>query len=284
MEKARHLRELLSSGRLIRAAGAHDGLGAVLVQEQGFDAVWASSFEISAARALPDASLLSMTDYLRVAVELDRVSSLPVIADCDTGFGGALNVAHMVAEYEAAGIAAVCIEDKVFPKVNSFVGQGQDLLGLPEFVHKIRVAKESARSEDFVVIARTEGFIAGCGVNDVLERAHEYADAGADAILVHSKASTPVELLSFLSRWQRPIPVAVVPTTYYAWHADDAAKAGVSLIIYANHGIRAKVNAMRSVLRSIQQDGSTVNIEGEIASMKDIFELQRLEDWLALNQ
>src|SRR5215469_10454005 len=133
MTKAGHLRGLLGADRLVRVAGAHDGLGAVLVEEGGFDAVWASSFEISAARALPDASILTMTEYLRTAVELDRACSLPVIADCDTGFGGALNVAYMVTEYERSGIAAVCIEDKVFPKLNSFADQRQQLADTADF-------------------------------------------------------------------------------------------------------------------------------------------------------
>lgn len=281
MSKAIRLRELLASGDLVRVAGAHDGLGAALIAEAGFDAVWASSFEVSAARALPDASLLTMTDYLQTAIHLDRACDLPVIADCDTGFGNALNVAHLVAEYEAAGIAAVCIEDKIFPKVNSFAGRGQDLVPVDEFAHKVEVARRVAR--DLVVIARTEAFIAGFGADEALRRAAAYADAGADALLVHSKSSTPDEVLEFLAGWDRPAPVVVVPTTYSSWHADDAHKAGVRVVIYANHGIRAKVTAMREVLRVINQQGRSDGIEDSIASMRDIFALQRLDDWMALN-
>ncbi|PSM40857.1 phosphoenolpyruvate phosphomutase [Streptomyces dioscori] len=283
MEKARHLRHLLASGRLIRAAGAHDGLGAVLVEEAGFDAVWASSFEVSAARALPDASLLTMTEYLQAAVHLDRVCSLPVIADCDTGFGNALNVAHMVTEYEAAGIAGVCMEDKTFPKVNSFAARGQDLADTAEFAHKVRVARNTARGDDFLVIARTEAFIAGFGVETVLERAHAYVDAGADAILVHSKGTAPDQILAFLKKWRSPVPVVAVPTTYSSWHACDAHAAGVSMLIYANHGLRAKVAATRHVLEAISAHGSSAGIEPDITSMKEIFALQRLDEWIALN-
>lgn len=215
---------------------------------------------------------------------LDRACGLPVIADCDTGFGNALNVAHMVAEYEAAGIAAVCIEDKVFPKLNSFAGQGQNLVDTAEFAHKIKVARQAARSEDFTVIARTEAFIAGFGVDVALERAGAYADAGAHAVLVHSKADTPEQVLAFLACWDRTVPVVVVPTTYSSWHADDAHRAGVSMVIYANHGIRAKVTAMREVLSVIAKHGSSEGIEPAIASMRDIFDLQQLDKWMALDR
>jgi phosphoenolpyruvate phosphomutase len=267
---------------VIRVSGAHDALSARVAEEAGFDAVWASSLAISAARGLPDMSLLSMTDYLQAASNISDVCTIPVIADCDTGFGGTLNVAYMVRQYEAAGVAAVCIEDKVFPKRNSFLGAGQRLEDADVFARKIEIAKRTQRNEDFFVIARTEAAIAGSGIGDALRRAHRYVDAGADAILMHSKSPEPDEVLGFLAKWGRRAPVVVIPTTYYTWHVDDAAKAGVAMVIYANHALRAAVRSMKQVLDEVLTAGSSVPVEDRIAPMRDIFGLQRVDEWLAL--
>jgi phosphoenolpyruvate phosphomutase len=282
MTKAQRLRGQLLRPAVIRVAGAHDALSALVAEDAGFDAVWASSLAISAARGLPDMSLLTMTDYLQAASYINDASAVPVIADCDTGFGNITNVAFMVRQYEAAGIAAVCIEDKVFPKRNSFVKTEQVLEDATTFARKIEVAKQTQRSDDFVVIARTEAAIAGAGIAEALRRAHLYVDAGADAILMHSKSSEPDEVLDFLCQWEGRAPVVVVPTTYYAWHVDDAAKAGVSMVIYANQALRAAVRSMRHVLSQVLLAGSSVCVEKQIAPMSDIFRLQRVDEWLAL--
>ena len=284
MEKSRILRQLLEAGRLVSAIGAPSGLSAILAEEAGFDAVWSSSFEVSAFRGLPDASLLTMADYLQAAVQADRRCGLPVIADCDTGFGNALNVAHAVREYEAAGIAAISIEDKIFPKVNSFSDRGQALEDMEEFAHRIAVAKSAQRSPEFFVIARTEAFIAGYSVDEALRRANAYAEAGADAILVHSKAPTPAQIADFLSKWGDRKPLVVVPTTYFDWHVDDMRRAGVAMCIYANHGLRATVTAVRQAMTAIRADGTSSKVEAEIASVQDVFEIQRLDEWLSLSR
>jgi phosphoenolpyruvate phosphomutase len=282
--KSRRLRELLESGRLVTVAGAHNGLTGVLAERAGFDAVWLSSFEISAARALPDMSILTMTEYLAAAVGVDRACDLPVIADCDTGFGTARNMVHMVREYEAAGIAAVCVEDKVFPKINSFAGTGQCLLDADEFAHRLAMAKKAQRSRDFMVIARTEAYIAGHDTTEALRRAQSYADAGADAVLVHSKKSSPEQITQFLDGWRQRCPVVVVPTTYPDWHVDDMAAAGVSMCIYANQGLRSMVSAIRRTLTSIKAAGTAATVEGDISSMQEIFDIQRVDEWLAMER
>lgn len=275
-------RALVERGTLVRVAGAHDALGGRLAEEAGFDAVWASSLEISAARCLPDASLLTMSEYLEAAANTQKAIGIPVVADCDTGYGGNLNVAHMVHEYEAAGITAVSIEDKLFPKMNSFVGSGQALLDARDFARKIEIAKQVQSSPEFFVIARTEALIAGLGVDEALARAHGYAQAGADALLIHSKIKTNNEVLEFLDRWERRLPVVVVPTTYPDWHVDAVEKAGVSVIIYANQGLRATISTLRTTFDSIVRRGDTTDLEDKIASVGDIFELQQLESWRKL--
>ncbi len=150
--KPRKLRELFENDGVVRIVGAHDGLGAKLVELSGFDGVWASGLEISASHALPDANILTMTQYLEAASIMNDAVSLPVIADCDTGYGNSNNVMHMVRKYEAAGIAAVAIEDKKFPKVNSYVPGRQELASVAEFVGKILAAKNTQQTKDFMII------------------------------------------------------------------------------------------------------------------------------------
>jgi phosphoenolpyruvate phosphomutase len=237
---------------------------------------------VSAARCLPDASILTMTEYVQAAWHMQSRVGIPVVADVDTGYGNNLNIAQMVQEYERAGITAVCMEDKLFPKMNSFVGENQQLLDADAFASKIQTAVSMRASVEFIIIARTEALIAGLGADEALRRSHLYIDAGASAILVHSKAPTNVEVLGFLSRWDSYAPVVVVPTTYPAWSASEAARDGVSVMIYANQGLRATVRALRDTYASIIKEGGTQEVEGKIASIKQIFALQDLVDWQAL--
>jgi phosphoenolpyruvate phosphomutase len=275
-------RSIVATGELVRVAGAHSALGGIIAQEAGFQAIWASSLEISASRGLPDASLLTMTDYLQAAASIQRSVGIPVVADCDSGFGNNLNVAYMVQEYEAAGITAISIEDKTFPKMNSFVAVDQALLDTEAFAGKVRVAKAAQRTAEFFVIARTEALIAGLDVSAALARCHAYADAGADAVLIHSKATTNEQVLEFLEQWGGRCPVVIVPTTYPDWHADDVAKAGVSVVIYANQGLRATIACLRETYSTILEQGQSVGLEPRMAKVDDVFALQRVADWLRL--
>ncbi|MFJ4617376.1 isocitrate lyase/phosphoenolpyruvate mutase family protein [Streptomyces sp. NPDC088812] len=273
----------MEKGKLVRVVGAHDALGAVLAEQAGFDAVWSSSLEVSAARCLPDASVLTMTEYLEAAANMQKALGIPVIADCDTGYGNNLNVVHMVHEYEAAGITAVCMEDKLFPKLNSFAGGDQTLLSTEAFCGKIRAAKSAQATEDFFVVARTEALINGLSVDVALERSRAYCEAGADAVLIHSKSKTKDQVEEFLSRWDGRRPVVIVPTTYPDWHVDDIAKAGVSVVIYANQGLRATVASLRETFESICRHGDSTELEGRIAAVSDVFELQQLKEWQKLD-
>ncbi len=285
MRKARQLRALINADDSpVLVVGAHDGLGAAIAQKAGYQAVWASGLEISASQALPDAGLLGMSDFLHAARIINAACDLPVIADCDTGFGNELNVAHMIHQYEAAGIAAVCIEDKVYPKMNSFSGRRQILVPIDEFTHKIRTAKEAQSSPDLIVIARTEALISGAGMDAALERAHAYADAGADAILIHSKTSDADEIERFAELWKRRLPLVAVPTTYHEWSVRDAARAGVSIIIHANQGLRASVTAMSTAFTVMLNEGRSTSLENEIATVKEVFDLQQLDSWMALER
>ncbi len=275
-------RAVVEQCKQVRIAGAHSALAATLAEQAGFQAVWASGLEISAMRCLPDASLLSMNEYLRVACEMQKVLPIPVVADCDTGFGNNLNVAHMVREYEDAGITAICIEDKVYPKINSFADSRHQLVDASTFCAKLTVAKNTQRSPDFFVIGRTEALISGLGVDEALRRCESYEDAGADAVLVHSKCLTNKEVLEFLQLWDRKCPVVIVPTTYPEWNAHEAFQAGVSVIIYANHGLRSLISALEEAYRVILRDGNTAALEPRIATLGHVFALQRIEEWKSL--
>ncbi len=274
------LRRLLASNKIVRLMGAHNALGARLVQEAGFEGIWSSGLEISTSHAVPDASILTMSEFLAAAQSMATAATVPVVADCDTGFGNSSNVIRMVHAFEAAGVAAVCMEDKRFPKVNSLMAGGrQELASIPEFVGKILAAKAAQRTPEFVVIARIEALIAGWGVPEALRRAEAYARAGADAILIHDKDAKATQLRQFLIEWKSELPIVVVPTSFPHITAAEFASLGVKVVVYANQGIRAAVTAMESTYARILADGTSENVEREIAPMERLFELQGMKEF-----
>lgn len=274
MSKSGQLRKLFASPGVIRIVGAHNAIGAKLAQRNGFEGIWASGLEISTAHGVPDANILSMTDFLQAAHVMNDATSLPVVCDCDTGFGNASNVQYLVKKYEAADIAAVVIEDKVFPKVNSFIPGRQNLAPIDEFMGKIRAAKDAQSSKDFMVFARVEALIAGWGLDEALKRARAYVDAGADGIVIHSKMKTPDEIYEFSSRWKNRAPLVAIPTTYPGVTARELESNGFKMIIYANQGLRASVNAINQTFASISREDSSASVEKNIASMNEVFDLQ----------
>lgn len=280
-KKAAALRHHFRTNPLLRIVGAHNGLGAKLIEKNGFDGVWASGLEISTSYAVPDANILTMTESLHAASIMNEATSLPVICDCDTGYGNASNVSHMVKKYETSGIAAVVIEDKLFPKVNSFVPGRQELAPVREFMGKLDAAKHAQTNSDFMVFARVEALIAGWGMEEALRRAWAYAEAGADGLVIHSKGTTPDELYDFMKKWKGSIPVVAIPTTYNKVTGADLAAHGIRMVIYANHGLRAAIRAMDETFAKIRETDSTAEVEGTITPMKEVFELQgmsRLKD------
>jgi len=274
MSKAKKLRALFSKKGVIQIVGAHDGLTAKLVESGGFDGVWASGFEISASHAVPDANILTMTQYLEAASMMNDAISIPVVADGDTGYGNSNNVMHMVRKYEDAGIAAVTIEDKRFPKVNSYVAGRQELAPIAEFVGKILAAKNAQQTEGFMVIARVEALIAGWGQEEALRRAHAYVEAGADAVLIHSKSAATDEIVTFAKAWDFSVPLVIVPTTYPMITLDEINKLGIKMVIYANHGLRASIKAINEMLAEIKGKGRLDTINDKIVPMSEVFELQ----------
>jgi phosphoenolpyruvate phosphomutase len=271
------LRKKLESDSIVRIGGAFDAMSAKLVEMHEFDAIWAGSFAISATHALPDASIMTMTEFLHIASSMVDACKIPVIADCDTGFGGPSNVSHAVKKYENAGVAAICIEDKSFPKQNSLLENGsQELVSEKEFVAKIIAAKEVKKNPDFMLIARTEALIAGLGMKEAIQRAKAYEKAGADAILIHSKKNTPQEVFEFADNWGGSLPLVIVPTSYPSVKLDDLKKHKIKMIIYANQTLRAAHAAMNQILEKIKNSESLSSVNEDISLMEEIFKLQKM--------
>jgi len=273
------LREKLGGAGLLHVMAAHSPLSARLVEEAGFDGIWASGFELSALYGVPDVSLITMTQHLDMVRAMAEQCALPIVADIDTGFGNAVNVVYAIQQYEAAGAAAVVIEDKTFPKVTSLAADGrQELVRVEEFCGKIEAACATRRSKDFLVIGRTEALIAGLGQAEALARAAAYEAAGADMILVHSKQKTPDEIESFVRAWHGKAPIVLVPTAYPEMNAERIGRLGkIRMVIYGNHAVRASVTAMQQVFARIRRDGGIHNVHADLVSVEEIFRLQRMD-------
>jgi len=277
-KKTTQFKNLLSSPSLEFIMEAHNGLSAKIVEETGFKGIWASGLALSAAMGVRDNNEASWTQVLEILEFMSDGTTIPIMLDGDTGYGNFNNFSRLVRKLEQRNIAAVCIEDKLFPKTNSFIEGNQPLAAVDEFCGKIKAGKDTQTDPDFCIVARIEAFIAGWGLAEALKRADAYERAGADALLVHSKLSKPDEILAFMSEWQDRCPVVIVPTMYYSTATEVFEKAGVSLIIWANHLLRASIVAMQQTAAVIHAENSLANVEKNIASVKEIFRLQKADD------
>ncbi|MEZ4587133.1 MAG: isocitrate lyase/phosphoenolpyruvate mutase family protein [Gemmatimonadales bacterium] len=273
------MRERLATG-IVQVMATHSPLSARLAEEAGFDAVWASGFELSALYGVPDASLLSFSQHLEMTRAIAERVSIPVVADLDTGHGNALNVRHVVRQYDRAGAGAVVLEDKTFPKATSLLpGARHELIGTAEFQGKLAAALDARSSDRLLVIGRTEALIAGLGLEEALARGRAYAEAGADLILVHSKRPEPDEIVAFAERWDRPTPLAIVPTAYPSLDLTRIAELRtIRMVIYGNHAIRASVAAMRDAFATIRADGGLARADRTVAPLEEILRLQGMDE------
>ena len=267
------LRNILTTTPLSFLMEAHSGLSAKIAEEAGFEAIWASGLTISASLGLRDSNEASWTQVLEVLEYMADAVRVPILVDGDTGYGNFNSVRRLVRKLGERGIAGVCFEDKLFPKTNSFIGEGQPLADVAEFCGRIRAGKDSQTDDAFTIVARTEALISGRGMDEALRRAEAYHAAGADAILIHSKHASATEILGFAERWGGRAPLVIVPTMYYATPTDVFREAGISAVIWANHLLRASVTAMQATARQIARDESLTAVEGRVASVKDIFRL-----------
>jgi phosphoenolpyruvate phosphomutase len=281
ISKAKQLRNLLESAELEFIMEAHNGISAKIVEETGFKGIWGSGLALSAQYGVRDNNEASWTQIIDMLEFMSDATNIPILLDGDTGYGNFNNMRRLVKKLEQRQIGGVCIEDKLFPKTNSFIAsERQPLADIDEFCGKIKAGKESQQDPDFCIIARVEAFIAGWDLAEALKRAIAYQEAGADGILIHSKLSRPDEILAFAREWGGRLPLIIVPTKYYSTPTEVFKKAGVSLVIWANHLIRGAVATMERIAQNIYENKTLINIEDEIAPVKEIFRLQGAQELL----
>jgi len=281
VQKTTQLKNLLSSGQTEFILEAHNGLSARIVEEAGFKGIWGSGLALSAQHAVRDNNELSWTQVVDQLAFMTDVTRIPILLDGDTGYGDFNNMRRLVRKLGQVGVAGVCIEDKLFPKTNSFIqGEAQPLEDIQTFCGKIQAGKDSQADDDFCIVARVEAFIAGWGLDEALKRAEAYHAAGADAILIHSKHSQPDQVLGFAAEWANRCPLVIVPTKYYATPTEVFEQAGISLVIWANHMIRSCITAMQSTAANIQANRSLVECEEKVATVSEIFRLQGADELL----
>ncbi|XP_048742572.1 phosphoenolpyruvate phosphomutase [Ostrea edulis] len=275
-KKTTQLKNMLNSKELEFIMEAHNGLSARIVEEAGFKGIWGSGLSISAQLGVRDSNEASWTQVVDVMEFMSDATTIPILLDADTGYGNFNNARRLVRKLEDRGVAGACLEDKLFPKTNSLLdGRAQPLADIEEFALKIKACKDSQTDPDFCIVARVEAFIAGWGLDEALKRAEAYRNAGADAILMHSKKSDPSDIEAFMKAWNNQGPVVIVPTKYYQTPTQHFRDMGVSMVIWANHNLRASITAIQETTATIYKDQSLVAIENNVASVKEVFRLQR---------
>ena len=279
MRKTTRFRSLLESSQLECILEAHNGLSARICEEAGFPGIWASGLCLSAQFGVRDSNEASWTQILEMLEFMSDASNIPMLLDGDTGYGNFNNVRRLVKKLEQRGVAAVCLEDKLFPKTNSFLeGEAQELANIEEFCGKIQAGKDAQSDDDFCIVARTEALIAGRGMDEALRRADAYVGAGADAILIHSSSTSADEVLAFRSEWGDRAPVVIVPTRYWETPTEVFREAGFSMAIWANHMLRSSLIAMQRTARRLRKAGTLATVEQSVAPLSELFRLQRAEE------
>ena len=285
--RLKRLRRLINAKPIVRICESHSGLTGLIIehahikknnQTVEFDGMWASSLTDSTSKGKPDIEAVDLTTRLHDLNDALEVTTNPVIFDADTG-GKPEHFVYTVRTLERLGISAVIIEDKVGLKQNSLFGtdakQVQD--SIEGFCEKIRVGKKAQITDDFMIIARIESLIAGKSVDDALERALAYVDAGADGIMIHSKNKSGEDIKEFCIRFRQQnttTPIVVVPTTYCHVYEDELAEWGVNIVIYANHLLRSAYPAMQHCAESILTNGRCLEASQDYCMpIKDILTL-----------
>ena len=277
------LRRLLASKDIVVLMEAHNGLSALIVEttkvevdgkNREFDGMWLSSLTDSTSRGKPDIEAVDVTTRLQTANEIIEVTTKPIVFDGDTG-GKPEHLAFTVRSLERLGVSAIIIEDKEGLKRNSLFGTEveQTQSTIEDFCGRIKFAKSAQVTDEFMVIARIESLILDKGMKDATDRAKAYIGAGADAIMIHSRKKSPDEIFEFC-RIIRGLgistPIVVVPTSFSQVLESELASAGVNLVIYANHLIRAAYPQMKAVATAILENCCAESVESKISSIPEI--------------
>lgn len=273
--KTTRLKAMLKGPSLSFLMEAHNGLSAKIAEEAGFEGIWGSGLSISAALGVRDNNEASWTQVLEVVEFMADATTVPILLDGDTGYGNFNSARRLVMKLEQRGVAGVCMEDKIFPKTNSFLrSTAQPLADVEEFAGKIRAAKEAQRDDDFVVVARVEALIAGHGMEEALSRGEAYRKAGADAVLIHPRERHPDEILQFKKEWGDRLPLVIVPTKYYTTPTEVFREAGFKIVIWANHLMRSALTAMQGAAKQIFTAQTLIGVEEKVAPLAEVFRLQ----------
>lgn len=271
------LKDMLEGKDLSFLMEAHNGLSAKIVEETGFKGIWASGLSVSAALGVRDSNEASWTQVLEQIEFMSDNVNIPILLDGDTGYGNFNNARRLISKLESRGVAGVCLEDKLFPKTNSFIdGELQPLADINEFCGKIMACKDTQVDPDFCVVARLESFITGHGLDEALTRADAYHRAGADAILCHSKKANDSDIADFMSEWGDRCPVVIVPTKYWEVPTKTFEDYGVSTVIWANHNMRSAIRSMQETTKQIYDTQSLASVEGggQVVPVSEVFRLQ----------
>lgn len=280
------LRRVLEAKGLITAMEAHDGLTGLIVentivhQDGGahqFDAMWVSSLCDSTAKGKPDIELVDMTSRFRTIEDITEVTTKPIIFDGDTG-GKTEHFVYTVRSLERLGVSMVIIEDKIGLKKNSLFGtevqQTQD--SIENFSEKIRAGKKAQRTREFMICARIESLILEQGMEDALIRAFAFVEAGADAIMIHSRKKDPSEIQEFIEKFRekdKTTPIVLVPTSFNSVTEEEWKERGANIIIYANQLMRAEVPAMQKAAELILENHRAEECDSMLMPFKDIIRL-----------
>lgn len=278
------LRGLICSDELAFLMEAHDGLSAAVAERAGFKGLWASGLSIASSLGYRDANEASWTEIVDVVERMADASNIPILVDGDGGFGNFNNARLVARKLRQHGASGICLEDKGFPKMNSFIGDRHLLADIEEFCGRLKAVKDTIADPAFVLVARVEALIAGHGQDEALTRAHAYADAGADAILIHSRKADANEIFDFARAWQNRLPVVIVPTKYYRTPVSQYRAAGISTVIWANHNMGAAIAAMRDVCQRIIRDEGIAGIEDQVASLDELFGLMAYDELAAAEE
>ena len=280
------LRRLINAKPIVRVLEAHNGLTGLIVenvniekegQHKEFDAIWLSSLTDSTAKGKPDTEAVDLTSRLHSVNDILEVTTKPIIYDGDTG-GIPEHLIFTIRTLERLGVSAIIIEDKIGLKKNSLFGidaeQTQD--SIENFCKKIKTAKQAQVTTEFMVIARIESLILKKGMDDAIERAKAYIKAGADGIMIHSKEKEADEILEFCKHYETfttRVPLIVVPSTYNHIFEHQLIKAGVNVVIYANHLLRSAYPAMVNVATTILKNERSLETNEQCMSIKEILTL-----------
>lgn len=284
--RLKRLRRLIAAKKIVRICESHSGLTGLIIENTSvtvngltkeFDGMWSSSLTDSTNKGKPDIEAVDLTTRLHDLNDALECTTKPVIFDGDTG-GKIEHFIFTVRTLERLGVSAVIIEDKIGLKKNSLFGsetlQIQDTI--EGFCNKIKAGKNAQITNDFMIIARIESFIAGKGLDDAMERALAYIEAGADGVMIHSKEESGEDIKEFCTSLRKihiSIPIAAVPTTYNQITEDELAEWGVSIVIYANHMLRSAYPAMLKVAKSILTFGRSYEANDLCMPVKEILEL-----------